>query len=121
MYKPLTEFTYSGAPSKDIQMRSGLDPYRSYSSPSHRRIYHQEARIKNKGYLKFRLLENVHSVSINDIALLRTCYGSRDVFLSIFRHHLQVGKGGLIRYADEDVIYIAKSSILSSHVPSHGS
>jgi len=64
---------------------------------------------ENKSYIEFTLLDNVHSASFKDIALLGACFESREVFISKFRHHLLASNGGLIRYADEDVVYIGTS------------
>jgi len=70
----------------------------------------KKPRIKNKGYIKFTLLNNIHSTLVKDIGLLSACTTSREVFISRFHHYLHAGNGGKIRYADEDIIYIGKSN-----------
>ena len=53
------------------------------------------------------LLDKIRSASIKEITLVNACTKSSEVFLSDFKHHLQAGNGGLIRHANEDVVYIS--------------
>jgi hypothetical protein len=73
----------------------------------------EKPKLKNKGYIKFTLLDNIPSASIKEIALLSACAESSEVFLSEFKHHLHAGNGGLIRYVDEDVLYISNHLLAS--------
>ncbi|KAN0120175.1 hypothetical protein V8E51_002383 [Hyaloscypha variabilis] len=77
----------------------------------------KKPRIKNKGYIKFTLLNNIHSTLVKDIGLLSACTTSREVFISRFHHYLHAGNGGKIRYADEDIIYIVNMPWLVNNTP----
>jgi hypothetical protein len=118
----LSEFTLF--PSLAPELRLKIFKHALPSSPIRHRLLRVTAEystekplFKNEGFLKFRLLDNLHSASVKDIAFLSACTESRDVFLSRFKLYLHAGNGGLIRYAEEDVVYIGKSPSITDLPP----
>lgn len=62
-----------------------------------------------RDYSRFTLEQNPHSETILDLGMSGANYESRQVYISAFPNTLQTNKKGVIRYSDEDIIYVCKS------------
>jgi len=65
---------------------------------------------KTKDYSRFTLEMNDHSDIIADIGMSRANFESRQVYITAFPNTLKTKKKGVIRYSDEDIIYVCKFS-----------
>jgi hypothetical protein len=81
--------------------------------PQRRRFIRVKARIDapsrhSKKPCWFIIEDNECSADIKDIGLLRTNKESRDVYLRYFNKALRAKGEGLIRYHDDDIIFVCK-------------
>jgi hypothetical protein len=69
-----------------------------------------QPRYNPKSYFRFNLEDNSDSKAVRDIALSEVCMESRGVFLRTFTQSVRTEGEGLIRFDEEDILYIDNSS-----------
>ncbi|KAE9380779.1 hypothetical protein N431DRAFT_449533 [Stipitochalara longipes BDJ] len=93
-YVPLTQFTLFPKLAPELRLEI-FDHALPSSAIGHRMLrvtgeFTKNSRVNSNGYIRFTLLDNIHSTLHPEV-----------------RHNLCAGDGGRIRFADEDVVYIA--------------
>ena len=126
--QPLTEFALFSSLPVELQLsiwrRSLPISHQGYRILRVRAIYiptlQDPQGCWSKPFLKFQLLENIHSPFLKDLSMLQICALSREIFLARFNNSLGTSNGGMIRFADEDIVYISKPSPSWAFLPNLG-